>query len=326
MLVKDRAGHEGVSPVVRVPGDGATGTGLARDGWPPRNPTDPLTRPGAEAAGSVPQPSIYYVNTLKFDVEYTIHKMGRSGVRAAHLFVIREQGTWLPAAGSPFAVNMTPSTKEQTLSLPYEAKEEGLYGFFVIPESGAGRRAHDPTKNDQPMVFVEVDTSPPHAKIRDVRVTAGARNNPLVEITWAAQDRNLMPRPVSLEYSVDRDAQKWQEIKYQLDNNLTKDTGRYVWEVPDDYPWKFWVRIRAVDKAANTATEVWPEPVIVDTEVPTAGVQKVRGGKDGAPNPGGASQPPPSVPNPPTPPAGGGQPPPDPKLPELPPKPGEPGA
>src|SRR5205823_1757897 len=37
--VKDRAGHEGVSPIVRVPGDGATGTGLARD-WPPGNRTD----------------------------------------------------------------------------------------------------------------------------------------------------------------------------------------------------------------------------------------------------------------------------------------------
>src|SRR5262249_49782878 len=76
VTVKDRAGHEGVSPIVRVPGEpGAAGAGVGRDpGWPPRNP-DPLTRPGPDPGGSVPQPSIFYVNTLKFDVDYTIQRM-----------------------------------------------------------------------------------------------------------------------------------------------------------------------------------------------------------------------------------------------------------
>lgn len=279
VTVKDRAGHEGVSPIVRVPGGTdvpGVGAGRGQD-WPPRS-TDPPTRPGAGSA--VPQPSIFYVNTLKFDVDYAVQRMGRSGVKAAHLFVQREEGNWQPAKGSPFAVSVTPADGGQTLSLPYVAEREGLYGFYVIPESGAGKRAADPRTADQPMVFVEVDTTPPAARITGVQVTAGARG-PQVEINWDVRDRNLMPRPVSLEYSVDKDAAVWREIKYQLENTLTQYTGRYVWEVPDENLWKFWVRIRAVDKAANTTTDVWKEEVIVDLEKPTAGIQKVRGGKDG---------------------------------------------
>jgi hypothetical protein len=241
--------------------------------------------------GGQSEPSIFYVNTLKFDVDYAIQRMGRSGVRAAHLFVIREQGPWQPAKGSPFPVNIKPTDKEQMLSLPYEADREGLYGFYVIPESGAGRRAADPVTADQPMVLVEVDTTAPYAKILGVQVTSGSRG-PQVEINWKVTDRNLMPRPVSLEYSVDKDAREWREIKYQLENNLTRETGRYVWEVPDESLWKFHVRIRAVDKAANTSVDVWDKEVIVDLEKPTAGIQKVRG-KDGSanpnPNPGGTN-------------------------------------
>jgi hypothetical protein len=290
----DRAGHEGVSPVVRVPGDGAPGVGVGRTqpdwlGGTGGRPGDPLTAPGtgAPAVGAVPQPNIYYVNTLTFDVDYTIQRMGRSGVRAAHLFVIREQGDWKPAKGSPFEVNLMPSDRDQTLSLKYTADQEGLYGFYVIPESGAGLRAPDPRKGDQPMVLVEVDTSKPHCKIEGVRVTPGGARGPLVEITWRAEDRNLMPQPVSLEYSLDKGAPQWREIKYRLDNNLTKETGRYVWEVPDTELWKFWVRVRATDKAGNTGEDMWDREVVIDLTTPAAGVQGVRPG-DPAAGPGSA--------------------------------------
>jgi hypothetical protein len=332
VTVKDRAGHEGVSPIVRIPDAGGSGTGVGRGDWPPRA-SDPLTRPGADPGTGVPQPSIFYVSTLKFDVDYAVQRMGRSGVKAAHLFVVREQGSWQPAKNSPFRVDVKPADGGQTLSLPYEADREGLYGFYVIPESGAGKRAADPTRDDQPMVLVEVDTTPPAAKITGVQVSPGPRG-PVVEITWKVTDRNLMPRPVSLEYSIDRGQAQWREIKYQLENNLTRETGRYVWDVPDESLWKFWVRLRAVDKAANTATDVWEQEVIVDLEKPTAGIQKVRGGKDGPanpnPNPGGVQlkttwpkgdDPKPNPPKSdrpviPTPPAGG-----SPPLPALPDKP-----
>src|SRR5262249_38763979 len=152
----------------------------------------------------------------------------------------------------------------------------GTYGFYVIAEGGGGNRAPDPKRDDPPMIYVVVDTTAPYIKITGVQVKKGGTRGPLVDITWEGADPNLMPQPISLEWSTDKSAAKWNEIKYRLDNNLGKlssggYTGRYTWEVTDENLWKFWVRARAVDKAANTGEYVWPQEVIVDLEQPSAG-------------------------------------------------------
>ncbi len=270
---RDRAGNEGVSPVVRVPADPGTAVGLPRAGatW------------AAGVGSALPQPRCDYVNTLDFDVDYTVQRMGRSGVQAAHLFVQKEQGNWELVKRYP--VKLMPDDKgPHALSLPYHADREGVFGFYIIPESGAGKRADDPKKDDPAMVLVVVDTKKPVVQITGVQVKPGGTRGPLVEITWTADDANLMPQPVSLEWSVDKNATKWNEIKYRLDNNLTRTTGRYSWDVPDEKVWKFWVRARAVDKAANTGEDTWKQEVIVDLEKPAATIHGVRGGGP----PGGA--------------------------------------
>jgi hypothetical protein len=212
--------------------------------------------------------------------------IGRSGVQAAHLFVLKEQGNWELVKRHP--AKLMPEDKgPHSLSLPYKAATEGTYGFFIIPESGAGKRAEDPKRDDPPMVLVVVDTTKPYVKITGVQVKPGGVRGPLVEFTWEAADANLMPQPVSLEWSLDKNAVKWNEIKYRLDNNLTRTTGRHAWEVPDEKVWKFYVRIRAVDKAANIGEHIWgqdreknspPLEIIVDLEKPSATIDRVRGG------------------------------------------------
>src|SRR5262249_51415780 len=160
------------------------------------------------------------------DVDYTIQKMGRSGVRAAHLFVLKSQGSW--EFVKKFDVRLMPNDKDQSLSLAYTAKEEGTYGFYVIPESGAGKRADDPRKDDPPMVYVVVDKTPPYVRVTGVQVKPGGTRGPLVDITWEAADPNLMPEPVSLEWSLDAKATKWNEVKYRLKNTPGSTTGRYT--------------------------------------------------------------------------------------------------
>jgi hypothetical protein len=289
---RDRAGNEGVSPVVRIPPDAASAVGFPKGpvaDWPQGNP-------------NLPAPRIDYVNTLKFDVDYGIQRMGRSGVQAAHLFVLKSQGNW--ELVKRFPVRMMPGDKDpqaQSLSLPYEAKEEGTYGFYVLPESGAGKKADDPRREDLPMLYVVVDTTPPYVQITGVQAKKGGARGPIVEITWKAADPNLMPQPISLEWSLDAKAAKWNEIKYRLDNNLTRDTGRYAWEVPDENLWKFYVRIRAVDKASNTGEHVWglrdpdgknaPAEVIVDLDTPSGTINKARGGNTPSPPGGGGGSP-----------------------------------
>ncbi len=276
VLARDRAGNEGVSPVVTVPG-GATAVGLPKaaggPGWAGGN---------VGAAPGLPQPRIDYVNELEFNVDYTVQRMGRSGVQAAHLFVLKEQGNWELVKRHP--VKLMPDDKgPHSLSLPYKAALEGTYGFYVIPESGAGKKADDPQRNDPPMVLVVVDTTKPIVKITGVQVKPGGTRGPLVEFTWEVSDLNLMPQPVDLEWTLDKSAAKWNEVKTRLDNNLSRTTGRYSWDIPDEKLWKFWVRARAHDKAANTGEFVWPQEVIVDLEKPSATIDRIRGGNAPAP-------------------------------------------
>jgi hypothetical protein len=272
--VKDRAGHEGISRVVRVPAAGLMSTDpLYKPGsdWPPRSPGDP----GSSGPG-LSQAQIYYVNSLDFNVETQIKHMGRSGVKAAHLFVSDDQRKWVKAVGSPFAVLKKSDDTDPNIALPYKVTKEGLYGFIVIPESGAGRRAPDPAPDTPAMVLVEVDTTKPYAKIKSAEVLPGDARGPRVEFTWDATDRNLMSRPVSLEYAIDRNAIQWQPIALQIENNLTKESGRYSWVVPDDKLWRFFVRIRAVDKAANMGEHVYEQEVLVDLEKPEAAIKSVQ--------------------------------------------------
>ena len=295
MIAKDKAGHE-TTQVVRVPQDGATGAGF------PRTTPGTGTDFGSGGGSNLPAARIDYCNTLKFDVDYAIEQMGPSGVKSAHLFVRKNQGEWLLVKQYP--ANLRPSDKEQTLSLPYEAKEEGTYDFFVIPESGAGKRAPDPRRGDPAMLHVVVDTTPPYARITGVQVRPGGARGALVDITWEAADPNLMPSPISLEWSLDAKATKWNEIKYRL-NNSTQTTGRFTWEVPARSVEVLHPHSR-VDRASNTSEHIWgqdsqnsktPTEVIVDLVNPTGGIKGVRNGNTPpgvrpAPKSGGSDAPP----------------------------------
>lgn len=275
---RDLAGNEGTSPVVRVPGDPGATVGLPKGG----TGVGPVGGPG------LPQPRIDYVNSLSFDVEYTVQKMGRSGVQASHLFVLKEQGGWEAVKRHP--VRLTPDDKSHKLSLPYRAEREGTYGFYVIPESGAGKRADDPKRDDPPMVLVVVDTTKPRVQVTGVQVKPGGAKGPLVEFTWEVSDPNLMPKPVNLDWSLDKGAAVWNKVEHGLDNNLTRTSGRFAWEVPDEKVWRFWVRASAVDKAGNSAEHVWPQEVLVDLEKPSATINRVHGGPGGT-DPGPAKPP-----------------------------------
>ena len=305
VLARDKSGNEGVSSLVRLPSDGANPRPAPPGGgneWPPPAP-----------AANVPRPSVQYVNTMTFDVDFTIERMGRSGVKAAHLWVQKAQGDWQAAGSKP--VNVSPTEKEQKLSLPFKADTEGLYGFYVIPESHANKMAPPPKKDDPAQVLVVVDVAKPQVKIEDVSVRPGGGRGPIVDIAWTAGDQNLVPNGINLEYS--KDGVEWKEIKYKLSNAPNANGGRYEWEVPDTELWKFRVRIRASDLAANTGEHVYDKEVLVDLETPAAKIGSVR--KTGAPPPPEVDAPPKKKEPPPvgTPPKIGGTTTPD--VPALPP-------
>ena len=325
---KDQAGNEGFSPPVRVPGNGTFGTAFPKTGgnpdWPPGPGTGPApTSPGLPKA---PQPRIEYVAANEVTIEYAMRKIPRSGIQALHLYVQTEKdpSAWQFVERSPQRAQA--GDRDQSAQLKYHAEKEGLYGFYVVAESGAAIKDDLPTKTDPPMMFVVVDKTAPYAKITGITPRKGGPRGPLVNITWHVADPNLMPKSISLEYSVDRNAKVWNKIAYGLDNDPgAKDTGAFEWEVPDENLWKFWVRIRAVDKAANTGEHVWEQEVIVDLEKPSGVITGVRGGNGPAsdprpqpqPNPGTLPNTRPMVPvEPTTPKSGDPMGPPFPMLPE----------
>lgn len=279
---KDPAGNEGFSPPVKIPGSGMFGTGFPKTVDPGgSNPGGPLP--------NTPQPRIQYVNTLDVTVDYTLRKVTRSGVKALHLYVQTEKEPTRWQYVDKTAVDIPAGNNERPMPLKYRAEKEGLYGFYVVPESGAGQMDDSPGKdgrNDPPMILVMVDKSPPFAKITGVQPRRGGPKGPIVDITWKVVDPNLMPKSISLEYSVDKNAPVWKRIEYGLDNDpASKETGRYEWQVPDESLWKFWVRIRAVDQAANTGEHVWEQQVIVDLDKPNGVITGVRGGNNSGPQP-----------------------------------------
>ena len=282
VLARDRAGNESFSAPVQVPGSGAFNTGFPRPGGSdaplPGNP-------------GLPQPRIDYVRAPNFDIDYKIDKAGRSGIEAAELYVQPPRGGWKKAERYPLAKTAYAGDSLKLKYTPADA-DEGLYGFYVAPESGAGLKAPPPGPNVPPMVYVTYDKTPPFLQITGVRVGAGAGKGPVVEIMWETFDQNLLPDPITLEYALDKTATKWSEIRYRLPpgsersdaQNSRRYVGQFAWEVPDEKLWKFHVRATCADKAGNSTTHIYKDAVVVDLDVPAASITGVRGTGDPPPN------------------------------------------
>ena len=161
VLAKDRAGHDSFSQIVRVPPDGANGANGA---------SFPRTSPGGGApdwvggggGSNLPAARIDYVNTLKFDVDYAIEQMGPSGVKAAHLFVRKNQGEWTLVKQYP--ANLRPGDKEPTIPALRGTGGRDLR-LPRHPRERRGQASARPRRGDAAMLHVVVDTTAPYVQI-----------------------------------------------------------------------------------------------------------------------------------------------------------------
>ena len=62
------------------------------------------------------------------------------------------------------------------------------------------------------------------------------------------------------------------------------NSRRYIWEVPEKTPYKFYVRVRATDKATNTGDDIYAKEVIIDLDKPSATIEYVKPAGGSAPN------------------------------------------
>jgi hypothetical protein len=199
--------------------------------------------------------NLLYVNRRRFNLNFKLDNVGKSGVANVEVWVTTNGQTWQKYADAG---------KDPPYTI--EVQSEGRYGITLVAVSGVGLSERRPRAGDMPQVWVEVDETKPVVKITNVEVGQGADANKLT-IRWSAQDRHLKNLPITLSYSETPTGQ-WKTIAAEQANS-----GYYVWAMPQDgLPYQFHVRVEAVDAAGNVGADETAKPVAVDLLLPKTNI------------------------------------------------------
>ena len=194
------------------------------------------------------------VDTPRFKLNYAVDQVGPSGVGAVELWVTEDGGQSWQRYGedadrrSPFSVDLG---------------REGTFGLTFVVRNGAGVGGQPPKPGDTPLQWVEVDLTPPDVELYPPQAASDEGSPNVVTVAWSATDKNLAAKPVTLYYNEAPTRSPWQKIDGPLEN-----TGRYVWTVPADVPYRFYVRIEVRDSAGNMETVQTDAPVVLDQSRP----------------------------------------------------------
>jgi hypothetical protein len=222
------------------------------------------------------------INYLAFDLGIEVESRGPSGISRVDLWVTRDDGrTWQKwsqsdGKGSSIRVN---------LNVPGNPQPEGMYGFRVVPVSGAGLSEREPQGGDAPDLRVVVDVTPPQL---DLFPPVGDPNSAdTLVIQWKAVDKNFTSDPITIEWS-DKPTGPWQAVATGTDGlqlatvttpaaKRLANTGSFAWRVPAGLPPRVYLKVVARDAAGNEKTVVTRDPVLVDLVKPRAKVSGIVG-------------------------------------------------
>jgi hypothetical protein len=215
---------------------------------------DPETRCRNEACGEVAacaKDKSLIVNSRRIKLNYSIDEVGPSGVSTVELWATRDGKSWArysnePPPDGPLVVHVA---------------EEGRYGFSIVVRNGVGMASPAPKAGDEAQVWVVVDETKPTVNL--TRVTPGTGTNVgTLNVEWTATDERLTCKPVTLSVATKKDG------PYTPFATAIENTGRYVWHMPREHPYSFFIRIEAVDKAGNVGQATTPEPIRIDLTRP----------------------------------------------------------
>jgi hypothetical protein len=192
------------------------------------------------------------VNSKRFCLNYEVKGVGKSGLSTVELWYTQDSRSWQKHG------------EDRNHQPPYcvEVAKDGVYGFTLVVRSGVGLSVQPPQAGDPPQVWVEVDLIKPVVRIVNVNVGKGTDAGNLT-IDWTATDKNLGRQPITLRYA-EQATGPWTVIASNLDN-----TGRYVWHMPPDVPYQFFLKVEAIDRAGNVGTAETAKAVIADLSLPT---------------------------------------------------------
>jgi hypothetical protein len=253
LKARDRADNWGEEKTV-VGGSNLTGSGG-------NNLTGATNNDSRPIVGD--QGGVHLVNNKRISLNYEIKEQGPSRVSLVELWVTRDGRNW-----QKFKEDTGNSQAGPQPPFVVEVNEEGQYGFTLLARSGVGLGERPPQVGDPPQVWVEVDLTKPQVKILSVDPPRSVDDRNLT-ISWSASDKNLGRQPITLSYAEQADG-LWTPIASNLEN-----TGRYVWPMPANVPFRLYVRVEAIDRAGNIGSAQSPNPILVDLSKPKVNILNV---------------------------------------------------
>lgn len=227
-------------------------------------PPSAASMPPSGGSGS-PSAPVQIVNSKRIPIDYQATRVGPSGLGQVDLWITDDDGrTWRLYSHD------TQLQRPMIVDLP----GEGTFGLRLVARSRAGRGKPPPLAGDSPDMRVEVDTTPPSAKLFQPEADPERPNEALV-ISWSATDKNLDATPISLHWA-ERSDGPWQPIAENLRND-----GHYSWLVPKRLPDsnRVFLKLTARDRAGNVSEAITQEPILVDlveAEVKITGIAGAR--------------------------------------------------
>ncbi len=239
----------------------ATTTQQAQVGHQPNPPA-----PAAPVQHTDPQ--VRLVNSREVALEYQLSRLGPSGIGSVVLYMTSDGGKQWTAFEDekPDLTRPTIGSKYQrTLTLP---PEEGVYGLILVVQNKGGIGRPKPKPGDAPEMVIEVDMTPPYAKLWGPQPDPERRD--AVVLKWTAQDKNMPANPVALEWAEKPDG-PWRTIATNLPGS-----GTHSWQVPEGMPVAVYLRLRVHDSAGNEAVAVTNAPQTIDLVPPEGHLVGVR--------------------------------------------------
>jgi hypothetical protein len=213
----------------------------------------PVLAPQQSPGSPRGMPALQVVNDPEIVLEYEVSKVGPSGLAKIEVWITRDGGAnWQRFAEDPDASEATSGGQyKRTLILP----GEGVYGISMVVKSKAGIGKAAPRAGDLPEMLVEVDTTPPEAKL--FPIIPDPQHRDTVILSWSATDRNL--GAIGLAWA-ERPNGPWQVIAA----NLPPNSGRFAWRLPESMPPNIYLKLIARDTAGNEAVALTREAQLVD--------------------------------------------------------------
>jgi hypothetical protein len=200
------------------------------------------------------------INSTEISMAYDVLKVGASGLRSVKLYMTQNDGqTWQECA----------EDKSMRSSITAQLPGEGVYGFRLVLESGAGLSKGPPMAGDQPEVRVEVDLTPPLVELYQLAPDPNSGNG--VILRWKAEDKNLAPNPITLEWSEGLEG-PWQPIATAIANS-----GTFGWKMPAKMPVRVYLRVIARDLAGNIGEARTSTPQLIDMTRPEGHLKGIVG-------------------------------------------------